>query len=130
MVGLLVSKESMVIESHKGKYSVTFCDKGAEHLVNNLPDQNYHIIIDKRVAELYSSELSSILSHNSVLQIKALEPNKSLEVIPSYVNHLVNMQIRRGDILIAIGVGVAIYGIWKYTNKKGGKAPFLTHYII
>tara|TARA_Y100000389_G_scaffold183639_1_gene201342 strand:+ start:317 stop:577 length:261 start_codon:yes stop_codon:yes gene_type:complete len=26
---------------------------------------------------------------------------------------------RNRNILIAIGVGVAIYGIWKYTNKKG-----------
>ena len=106
MVDLLVSSEPMVIESHKGKYSVTFCEKGAEYLVNNLSDQNYHIIIDKRVAELYSSELNSILSHNSVLQIIALESNKSLEVMSNYVNHLVNKQIRRGDILIAIGGGI------------------------
>ena len=101
-----MSKESMIIESHKGKYSVNFCENGAEHLVNNLPDQNYHIIIDKRVAELYSSELNSILGHNSVLKIIALECNKSLEVMSNYVNHLINKKIRRGDILIAIGGGI------------------------
>ena len=106
MVVLLVSEESMIIKSHKGKYSVTFCEKSTEHLVNNLSDQNYHIIIDKRVAELYNNELNSILSHNSVLQIIALECNKSLEVMSNYVIHLVNRQIRRGDILIAIGGGI------------------------
>ena len=106
MEGLLVSKESMIVKSHKGEYSVTFCENGAEHLVNNLPDQNYHIIIDKRVAELYSNELQLILDHTSVLQIDALESNKSLEVISNYVMHLVSRQVRRDDILIAIGGGI------------------------
>jgi 3-dehydroquinate synthase len=101
-----VSKESMIVKSHKGEYSVTFCENGAEHLVNNLPDQNYHIIIDKRVAELYSNELQLILDHTSVLQIDALESNKSLEVISNYVMHLVSRQVRRDDILIAIGGGI------------------------
>ena len=36
----LVSEESMIIKSHKGKYSVTLCEKGTEHLVKNLPDKN------------------------------------------------------------------------------------------
>jgi len=102
----LVSEESMIIKSHKGKYSVTLCEKGTEHLVKNLPDKNYHIIIDKLVAELYSDELNLILNHDSVLQIEALESNKSLEKMPEYVTHLVNMQVRRDDILIAIGGGI------------------------
>ena len=106
MEDLLVSDESMVIESHKGKYGVTFCKDGAKYLVENLPEKNYHIIIDRRVAELYSDELKPILDHSSVLQIEAFERNKSLEIMPNYVAHLVNRQIRRNDILIAIGGGI------------------------
>ena len=106
MVALLVSEKTMIIKSHKGKYSVTFCENGAKHIVQNLPDKNYHIIIDRRVANLYSDELQSILTYDSVLQIDALESNKSLELMPDYVAHLVSRQIRRDDILIAIGGGI------------------------
>jgi 3-dehydroquinate synthase len=106
MEGLLVFEESIVIESHKGQYSATFCKNGAEHLVKNLPEKNYHIIIDRRVVKLYSDEIQSILDHSSVLQIEALESNKSLEMMPDYVAHLGNQQIRRDDILIAIGGGI------------------------
>ncbi len=101
-----MSEETMIIKSHKGKYSATFCENGAEHLVKNLPEENYHIIIDRRVADLYKDELKPILDHNSVLQIDALESNKSLEKIPEYVEYLVSRLIRRGDILIAIGGGI------------------------
>jgi 3-dehydroquinate synthase len=106
MEGLLVFKESIVIKSHKGQYNAAFCENGVEHLVYNLPGKNYHIIIDRRVAELYSNELQPILNHSSVLQIEAHESNKSLEVMPNYVAHLVNRQIRRDDILIAVGGGI------------------------
>ena len=101
-----MSNESISIKSHKGEYCVNFCTDGAEHLVRNLPDENYHIIIDRRVANLYKDDLELILMHESVLQIDALESNKSLELMPTYVNHLVSKQIRRGDILIAIGGGI------------------------
>jgi len=106
MEALPVSEEFMVIESHKGEYGVTFCEDSAKYLVNNLPDQNYHVIIDNRVADLYSDELQSILEHSSVLQIEALESNKSLESMPEYVTYLVNNQVRKNDILIAVGGGI------------------------
>ncbi len=101
-----MSDEVMTIKSHKGQYSATFCENGVEHLINNFPENNYHIIIDKRVGELYVNELHSILGHSSVLQIEALENNKSLEVMPDYVEHLVSKHIRRDDVLIAIGGGI------------------------
>ena len=44
---LLVFKKSMVIESHKGQYSATFCENGAENLVNNLPDKLKNNLIPK-----------------------------------------------------------------------------------
>jgi 3-dehydroquinate synthase len=103
---LLVSEKTIIVKSHKGKYSATFCKNGAEHLVKNLPNKNFHIIIDKKVAHLYENELKFILDNSSVLLIEAIESNKSLEAIPRYVSHLVNRQIRRDDILIAIGGGI------------------------
>jgi len=101
-----VSEKTIIVKSHKGKYSATFCKNGAKHLVKNLPNKNFHIIIDKKVAHLYEDELKFILDNSSVLLIEAIESNKSLEAIPRYVSHLVNRQIRRDDILIAIGGGI------------------------
>lgn len=98
--------QSMVIESHKGQYNVAFCEDGIKHLAENLPDKGYHIIIDRRVAELYSVAFYSLLECSSVLQIEALETNKSLEMMPDYIAHLVSKQVRRDDVLIAIGGGI------------------------
>ncbi len=99
-------KELMTIESHKGQYGVVFCKDSIEYLICNLPNKNYHIIIDKRVSELYKSELKLILNHSSILKIEALEGNKSLEKMPNYVTHLVNKKVRKDDVLIAIGGGI------------------------
>ena len=99
-------KRTLIIKSYMGEYSATFCENSAKHLVQNLPEGNYHVIIDKRVADLYADDLQSILTHYSVLKIDALESNKSLEEIPNYVNYLVDKQIRKDDVLIAIGGGI------------------------
>jgi 3-dehydroquinate synthase len=40
------------------------------------------------------------------LAIEAIEPNKSLDKFPAYVDHLVSQKIRRGHTLIAIGGGI------------------------
>lgn len=101
-----MSEESIVIQSHKGQYEVDFCKSGPSHLLNNLPENGFHIIIDKRVAELYREQLEVIFKHDSVLMIESIEQNKSLEQMPKYVAHLVDKQVRRGDVLIAIGGGI------------------------
>ena len=106
MADLLVSKNLMTIKSHKSDYTALFCKNGIEHLANNLPDNNFHIIIDEKVANLYKNELKPILNHSSVLLIKAIESHKSLESMPGHVSHLVSKQIRRDDVLIAIGGGI------------------------
>ena len=99
-----MSEGSMIIKSHKGEYQVDFSNNGAKHLVDNLPDRNYHIIIDQHVAELYQDQLKDVMQDNSVLMIEAKEQNKTLESMPTYVTHLLEKQVRRDDILIAVGL--------------------------
>jgi 3-dehydroquinate synthase len=106
MADLPVSEEPMTIKSHKGQYKVHFCNDGAEHLVNNLPDCNYHLIIDQRVVNLYQDQLEKALQHESVLTLEAKESAKSLERMPEYVAHLVGRKVRRNDVLIAVGGGI------------------------
>ena len=95
----------LIIQSHTGPYSAHFENSALGHLNDDVPKDS-HFIIDGRIAELYSQQLSSVLEHPSVLLIEATEKNKSLELMPSYVEHLVARGVRRNHTLIAIGGGI------------------------
>lgn len=97
--------EVLTIQSHKGPYNVYFIDDGLEQLNAAVP-VGIHFIIDARVAELYRDRMGAILAHSSVLLIEAIEPNKSLECFPAYVEHLVAQGLRRDHVLVAIGGGI------------------------
>lgn len=100
-----VSNKDITIQSHKGRYSVSFMSGGMDQL-NNAPVENAIYIIDQNIAQFYKDRLANILSSQRVIRIKAKEENKSLDKIPGYVNELVSLNIRRDQPLIAIGGGV------------------------
>jgi len=97
--------EHITIHSHKGDYSADFIQAGMDTLNNNLID-NAIYIIDINVAELYKSRLNNVLNSGRVLLIKATEKNKSLDRFPEYVDALVDLKVRRGQPLVAIGGGI------------------------
>ena len=96
--------ERIVVQSHRGPYEVLFDDDAFAHLAAAVP-ANAHVIVDERVAELYSGALRNVLASPSVLQIEASEASKSLDRFPAYVEHLVDRGVRRGHVLVAIGGG-------------------------
>jgi 3-dehydroquinate synthase len=107
MEAFLVSDNLMTIKSYKSEYKVEFCDDGIKHLINNLPHKsNFHLIIDENISKIYRDQLSSLIKKSLPLIIEATESNKSLQSLPRYVKHLVNNNIRKNDILIAIGGGI------------------------
>lgn len=93
------------IDSHKGPYTVYFDETALPHLNANVP-VNTHFLIDQRVAELYRETMPDVLNASSVLLVEATEASKSLDRFPTYVQHLVDHQIRRDHHLIAIGGGI------------------------
>jgi len=97
--------ERMVIASHKGPYTVDFDDDGLERLDGRVPP-NAHFIVDARVADLYRTRMGNILASPSVLAVEAVEPAKSLERFPAYVEHLVGKGLRRDHLMVAIGGGI------------------------
>lgn len=97
--------ETLVIQSHTGSYQVEFAAGGLEALDAAIP-AGAHFIIDRRVAELHGARMPRILAHASVLLIEATEEAKSLERFSAYVEHLVSRQVRRDQVLIAIGGGI------------------------
>ncbi len=106
MEDLPVSNYSFEVQSHKGRYSVSFMEGNKFQLDKEIIHQS-HIIIDKNIFTLYHDQLKEILtSAISVLTIEADEKNKSLEKMPAYVEHLVKNKLRRNQQLIAIGGGI------------------------
>lgn len=97
--------EKLVIQSHKGHYSVSFDEALLQH-PGCLMEGEPHFLVDANVARLYASHLHDILAHPNVIIIEATEGNKSLEKIIPVFERLVQNRVRRDHILVAIGGGI------------------------
>lgn len=98
--------EPLVIQSHKGPYSVSVGEDVFSCAEDELSDKTKHYIVDSKVAGLYSEKLKDVLNHPSILLIEASESNKTLDKFTSYVEHLVSKGARRSHVLVAIGGGI------------------------
>lgn len=104
MEGFLVSN-ILKISSHKGEYSVNFMNGFINKFNSEFKVDDFYII-DKKIADIYTYPLDSILNSDRILIIEATEENKSLHKFPSYVESLVKSKVRRGQNLVAIGGGI------------------------
>jgi len=103
MEGFPVS-DQITIQSHKGEYSASFV-RGGMDLLNKNPIEDAIYIVDQNIAQLYGGRLKNILN-SRVLTIEASEENKSLSCFPDYIEALVKLNVRRGQVLVAIGGGI------------------------
>lgn len=97
--------EKLVIQSHKGPYTVVFNDK-LLHDPGCLTQGEPHFLVDANVARLYAENLRDILARPNTIVIEATEGNKSLEKIIPVFERLVQNKVRRGQVLVAIGGGI------------------------
>lgn len=97
--------ETLVIQSHRGPYSVCFTSQGLQQLASGSIDKK-HFIVDANVAVLYQNDLAPILDSSSVLLIEATEMAKTLDRFTGYVQELVDQSVRRNHMIIAIGGGI------------------------
>ena len=97
--------ENLVIQSHKGPYSVVFADNLLDDCQRLLSGQP-HFLVDANVARLYGGRLRTVLDHPHTLVIEATEENKSIERIIPVIERLVANKVRRDHILVAIGGGI------------------------
>lgn len=95
----------LVIQSHKGPYSVLFDDSLLSD-PSRLLEGDPHFLIDANVARLYATELAAILRRPNTIVIEAVEENKSLEGSVPVFRRLVANSIRRDQTLVAIGGGI------------------------
>lgn len=105
LMEVLVVFEELIIQSHKGPYTVTFSESPISG-VSGLYEGESHYIVDANVARLYKKELSDILGHPNTIIIEATEKNKSIEKTIPVFESLVENKVRRDHVLIAIGGGI------------------------
>jgi 3-dehydroquinate synthase len=97
--------EPLVIQSHKGPYTVVF-DDGLLANPRRLLDGEPHFLVDSNVARLYAGPLKPVLEHPRTIRIEATEENKSIERIVPVIEELVRRKVRRNHTLVAIGGGI------------------------
>ena len=97
--------KSLEIQSHKGVYVAHF-----HHALMDLSDAlsltKPVFLVDEKVVSIHEQALSGILNQGPVVQVTALEENKSLEKMPEIMDALLKAGIRRGDTLVVIGGGI------------------------
>lgn len=97
--------DELRIKSNIKDYSVILVDDFSEALVKNSSEKSF-FIIDQSVLHLYNKKLQGILQQNRYLVVEATELHKTLDYIGVVLKTLISNNIKRGDILIAIGGGV------------------------
>lgn len=91
----------MVINSKIKKYSLMF---KKECLFNDKTDGDF-FIIDRNVYNLHQERFKQI-NIAKILFVDALEENKTYSKCLDYITELVNMGIKRGNLICAIGGGI------------------------
>ena len=97
--------ETLTIQSYKGAYKVFFDEKNLK-AIDSLSKDSTHIILDTKVADLYRSELKSVLKLPNTILIEAIEKNKGIENIIPVIEKLIENKVRRDHTLFAIGGGI------------------------
>ncbi len=104
-MGDLFVFDSLIINSHRGQYRVKFSQNAFADLVSD-SNENKHFLIDANIASLYGTSLAPILKNSSTLIIEATEAAKSLDRFTGYVENLVDKEVRRDHLIVAIGGGI------------------------
>ena len=97
--------EGLVIQSHKGPYSVGFeydLLADCQRLLAGQP----HFLVDANVVRLYGDRLSSVFDHPNTVVIEATEENKSIDRIIPIIEKLLVNNVRRDHVLVAVGGGI------------------------
>ncbi len=97
--------EALVIQSHRGPYTVHFVQEALRGLASESMEKR-HFIVDANVATLYREDLAPILNNASTLVIDATEAAKTLDCFTDYIEILVSQSVRRDHLLVAIGGGI------------------------
>jgi 3-dehydroquinate synthase len=98
--------EPLSIQSKiNGSYTVNFIEDLSGHLAVLSADEKLVFVIDEKVNELFSAELA-VIEKNRRVVIASAEQHKNLDYAQKVIRKLIQQNIRKDDILVAIGGGI------------------------
>ena len=96
--------EAISILSNKGPYQVQFASS-VTAVVSQIPiDKKNFFIIDQKVSQLYGAQFAEF--RTQTVSINANETTKSLHSLTEIISNLLEIGMRNGDRLIAVGGGI------------------------
>lgn len=96
---------SLVINSHKGPYTVTFYNQITEIPLKHFRS-NYFFVIDQKVFSLYFEIFSQYINKENSVLINATEEEKDLSKAPSIIEQMIEKGVKRNYTLVGIGGGI------------------------
>ncbi len=89
-----------------GKYSVNFINDLNLQINNLAPNDKAIFLIDSKVLDLFSQNFNEIVSNKRLILIEASEKNKTIDYCQLVIRKLLQLEVRKDDVLIAIGGGI------------------------
>jgi len=97
--------EAFTIKSMFRDYKVNLIDE-FEKSISRHSEENAYILIDQKVLELFEREFKCIMPKYHFISIEANESNKTIDFCQSLIKNLIEKNIRKDSIVIAIGGGI------------------------
>jgi len=99
--------ETLTIHSKvNGSYSVKFISHLSQQLSADVENGNCIFVIDEKILELFSAELSVVIKNGRYVLISSEEQNKTMDFAQEVIRKLLELNVRKNDALIAIGGGI------------------------
>jgi 3-dehydroquinate synthase len=96
---------SFIIKSSIHDYAVNFIDDLKKALERELVKGDF-VVIDKKIEELYGSQINETIKNYGIIEIDATEAQKSYEGIIPVIKLLIDNGFRKNNRLLAIGGGI------------------------
>ena len=98
--------EKLTVRSIYRDYDLYFIDDVSGLLRSERVRKDRFWVIDARLADLYKDKFSEILTTDHVITIEATENNKTIDYCQQLIKKLVEKNIRKNSVLVAIGGGI------------------------
>jgi 3-dehydroquinate synthase len=106
MEGLPMSDSFSVKSSVRGEYHVHFVENLLNQVMLVASKPNIIFIIDRKIPELFPNEFYQGNTGERCIIVDAKEENKTVEYAQEIIRKLINKNVRKNDILVAIGGGI------------------------
>lgn len=97
--------EAFTIKSMFRDYKVNLIDE-FEKSIRQHSEENTYILIDQKVLELFEKQFERILPKYHFISIEANESNKTIDYCQSLIKNLIEKNIRKDSIVVAVGGGI------------------------